>query len=73
MNRATTLSTLTLLTNIPYALSAIWIGGYIDRTSPNQFAWMLGLFILFALVGAFFVREYQRRTDDQINGYSDKN
>ncbi len=72
-NRATTLSTLTLLTNIPYAVSAIWIGGYIDRTSPNQFAWMLGLFILFALVGAFFVREYQRRTDDQINGYSDKN
>ena len=49
-NRATTLSTLTLLTNIPYALSAIWIGGYIDRTSPNQFAWMLGLGIMVMLI-----------------------
>lgn len=49
VNRATTLSTLTLLTNIPYAISAIWIGGYIDRTSPNQFAWMLGVGIIIVL------------------------
>jgi hypothetical protein len=50
LNRATTLSTLTLLTNIPYALGAFWIGGYIDRTSPNQFAWALGIGIALVLV-----------------------
>jgi hypothetical protein len=52
-NRATTLSTLNLLTMLPYALSAGWIGGYIDRTSPNQFAWVMGVGIaaLLALMG----------------------
>jgi MFS family permease len=47
-HRATTLSTLNLLTMLPYALSAGFIGVYIDRTSPNQFAWVLGI----GLVGA---------------------
>lgn len=49
-NRATSLSTLNLLTMLPYGLSASFIGAYIDRTSPNQFAWVLGAGILVALV-----------------------
>lgn len=48
-NRATTLSTLNLLTMFPYGLSAAWIGLYIDRTSPNQFAFVLGVGILVLL------------------------
>ncbi|MBP9670373.1 MFS transporter, partial [Candidatus Woesebacteria bacterium] len=42
-NRATTLSTLNLLQMLPYGLSAGLIGGYIDRTSPNQMAWVMGI------------------------------
>ena len=61
-NRATTLSTLNLLTMLPYALLAGWIGGYIDRTSPNQFAWVMGVGItaLLALMGIrnWWARKY---------------
>ncbi|MFA6571549.1 MAG: MFS transporter [Bacteroidota bacterium] len=49
-NRATTLSTLTLLTNLPYALLAYSIGDYIDNTSPNSFALILGIALIFLLV-----------------------
>ncbi len=49
-DRATTLSTLTLLTELPYALGATLIGAYIDRTSPNQFAWVLGVGIISLLI-----------------------
>lgn len=49
-NRATTLSTLTLLSELPYALFAGYLGLYIDRTSPNQFAWVLGLGIILAII-----------------------
>lgn len=45
-NRATTLSTLNLLVMLPYALLANPIGNYMDRTSPNQFAWVLGMGIV---------------------------
>ncbi|MBI2326596.1 MFS transporter [Candidatus Collierbacteria bacterium] len=55
-NRATALSTLTLLTNLPYAILAYFIGGYIDKTSPNSFAFVLGVGIIVLLAvqqGAF--------------------
>ncbi|OGV96784.1 hypothetical protein A2W24_01850 [Microgenomates group bacterium RBG_16_45_19] len=50
-NRATTLSSMQLLTQLPYALLAYFIGGYIDRHSPNQFALLLGVVIV-GLLGA---------------------
>lgn len=49
-NRATALSTLNLLTQAPYILLAPLLGSMIDQSSPNRFAWYLGLGIL-ALVG----------------------
>lgn len=48
-NRATALSTLNLLTQTPYMFLAPLLGVMIDRTSPNQFAWMLGVGITGAL------------------------
>ncbi|OGK44710.1 hypothetical protein A2957_00025 [Candidatus Roizmanbacteria bacterium RIFCSPLOWO2_01_FULL_38_11] len=50
-NRATALSTLTLLTNLPYAILAYFIGDYIDKTSPNSLALILGLGIIVLLIG----------------------
>lgn len=48
-NRATALSTLNVLTILPYALLAYFIGDYIDSTSPNEFAFILG-WVIFALL-----------------------
>lgn len=53
-NRATTLSTLNLLVMLPYALFANLIGSYMDQTSPNQFASMLGL-VLAGILGLVYV------------------
>lgn len=50
-NRATALSTLNLLTQAPYILLAPLFGAVIDKTSPNQFAWFLGVGIML-LVGS---------------------
>lgn len=55
-NRATTLSTLNLLVMLPYALFANLIGSYMDQTSPNQFAWMLGLVLTGILGLTYLVR-----------------
>lgn len=49
-NRATALSTLNLLTNLPFAVFAVFIGSYIDKTSPNSFALLLGIVIVVLLV-----------------------
>lgn len=49
-NRATTLSTLNLLTQTPYMFLAPLFGYMIDRSSPNDFALALGLGI-FGLLG----------------------
>lgn len=49
-NRATALSTLNLLTQSPYMLLAPLMGWLMDKSSPNQLAWGLGLAI-FSLVG----------------------
>ena len=54
-NRATALSTLTLLTNLPYAILAYLIGDYIDRTSPNAFSMVLGIGIVVLLVGQHII------------------
>lgn len=48
-NRATALSTLNLLNQTPYMFLAPLFGVMMDRTSPNQFAWMLGVGIVVAL------------------------
>jgi MFS family permease len=49
-NRATALSTLNLLTQTPYILLSPIFGMMIDKTSPNQFAWFLGLGIMIVIV-----------------------
>jgi MFS family permease len=56
-NRATALSTVNLLTNLPYAIFAYFIGDYIDKHSPNSFAFVLGsmLFLLLITQNIFFI------------------
>lgn len=49
-NRATALSTLNLLTQLPYIFMAPLLGVLIDRSSPNNFAFMLGVGIVATLV-----------------------
>lgn len=49
-NRATALSSLNLLTQTPYIFLSPLFGMMIDKSSPNQFAWMLGVGIMVALV-----------------------
>jgi len=53
-NRATALSTLNLLSNLPYVVLAYFIGDAIDKTSPNQFAFTLGV-ILVSVIGVLEV------------------
>lgn len=48
-NRATALSTLTLLSQIPFTLSFYFVGRYIDSNSPNNFALILGGILLVTL------------------------
>lgn len=55
-NRATALSTLSLLTQTPYILLSPLFGMMIDRTSPNQFAWWLGIGILGILITVQLMR-----------------
>lgn len=50
-SRATTLSTLVLLSKLPLALMAYFVGDYIDKNSPNSLAWIFGLVMLVILVG----------------------
>jgi MFS family permease len=49
-NRATSLSTFALLTQLPYALLAYTIGDTIDKTSPNNFALILGITLIMLLI-----------------------
>ena len=48
-NRATALSTLSLLTQIPYIFLSPIFGMIIDHSSPNQFAWWLGMGVVATL------------------------
>ncbi|MBU1130079.1 hypothetical protein KKE45_02040, partial [Patescibacteria group bacterium] len=54
-NRATTISTVVLLSQLPYAIFAYFIGDYIDKYSPNSLALMLGIIIIVLLIGQSFV------------------
>jgi hypothetical protein len=49
-NRATSLSTFALMTQLPYVLLSYTIGGFLDKSSPNQFSFILGLSIIVLLV-----------------------
>lgn len=55
-NRATALSTLNLLSNLPYVVLAYFIGDTIDKTSPNSFAVWLGVTVLVLLVALEFFK-----------------
>ena len=48
-NRATSLSTLVLLSHIPYTIGAYAIGVYIEKNSANGFAFILGIFLAIML------------------------
>lgn len=65
-NRATTLSTLNLLTMLPYGVTAGLIGAYIDRTSPNQFAWVMGVGIVGALSIISFKKYLFRGSESKV-------
>ncbi len=69
-NRATALSTLNLLSNLPYVMLAYFIGDTIDKTSPNTFAFYLGLVligILFIIqVGKFLVQARANNTQNVL-------
>lgn len=56
-NRATALSSLYLLTQMPYIFLSPIFGMMIDKTSPNQFAWMLGMGIA-GILGVIQMRKY---------------
>lgn len=49
-NRATTISTLVLLSQMPMAISAYFLGDYIDKSSPNNLAWVIGWMIIGVLI-----------------------
>lgn len=49
-NRATSLSTFSILHQLPYALLAFVIGDVIDRTSANHFALILGIAVIVLLL-----------------------
>ncbi|PIY80615.1 MAG: hypothetical protein COY80_01980 [Candidatus Pacebacteria bacterium CG_4_10_14_0_8_um_filter_42_14] len=58
-NRATALSTLALLSEIPFTLTFYFVGDYIDKNSPNSFALLLGgILIILIVPQVFFGRKY---------------
>ena len=54
-NRATSLSTLVLLSHLPFTFAAYFVGIYIEKTSPNTFAFLFGWIILATLIVHLFV------------------
>lgn len=50
-SRATTISTLVLLSQAPMAVLAYFMGDYMDKNSPNSLAWFLGVIMAGVLVG----------------------
>jgi len=48
--RATSISTLVLLSQLPMAIMAYFLGDYIDKHSPNMLAWLVGWVMIIALV-----------------------
>ncbi len=62
-NRATTLSSLNLLTQMPYIFLAPLFGMMIDKSSPNIFAWWMGIGILSLLGMVWLVQTRKTRKD----------
>jgi MFS family permease len=58
--RATTLSTFTMIQNLPYVLSAFFIGRLIDILSVKTFSFWLGI-IMIVVVGVQFLQLVQTR------------
>lgn len=50
-SRATTISTLGLLSQAPMAILAYFMGDYMDKNSPNSLAWILGIVLMAVLIG----------------------
>jgi MFS family permease len=50
-NRATALSTLSLISQTPYIFLAPLFGVMIDQSSPNNFAFMIGVAIIVGIIG----------------------
>ncbi len=65
-NRATALSTMSLLVLLPYSVIVIFAGKYIDEHSPNEFARILGVGLLCALgvimLGRYLFRNVSLRS-----------
>lgn len=61
-SRATTISTLVLLSQLPMALLAYFMGDYMDKYSPNSLAWVLGVVMAAILVGQSVVFGKQNPT-----------
>jgi MFS family permease len=59
--RATTISTLVLLSQLPMALMAYFMGDYIDSHSPNSLAWALGVGMIIILGGQAVVFKLLRK------------
>lgn len=60
-SRATTLSTMTLLSQLPMALMAYFMGDYIDKHSVNDFAWVLGIAMMLILAGTQMFFWWQKK------------
>lgn len=50
-SRATTISTLGLLSQAPMAILAYFMGDFMDKNSPNSLAWILGIVLMTVLIG----------------------
>lgn len=59
-NRSTALSTLTLLSQIPYTISFYFIGKYIDTYSPNSFSLLLGFVLVILLIPQIYLAHKQK-------------
>lgn len=63
--RATTISTMVMLTNIPYAVSAFFIGGSIDMVGIQQIALFMGIGMLtLTVVYILFKLIFLRKTNE---------
>ena len=59
--RATTLSTLSLITQLPVALTAIWAGEIIDKTSPNNLALFVGVILTLLILLQLIIFQVVKR------------
>jgi MFS family permease len=65
-SRATTISTLVLLSQLPMATMAYFMGDYMDRNSPNSLAWLFGLAMLLILTSQTIFFKFRKNS---IIGY----